>query len=101
MNRAQKRALAKMQVGHAKQLTHERQQIIREEKAEYLRQPFYKRLLTFYELIPTKKAKVVFWLWSPVIFGIFLPIQAVVALTKVDIAWKWTNQILYSFLNGK
>ena len=101
MNRAQKRALAKVQIANAKQLTHQRQQIVKEEKEQFLKQPIWKRVKTFYDCIPSKKGRRVFWLWALPILLVFVPIQAILDLTKLNIAWKWSSQLYYSFVNGK
>lgn len=101
MNRKQKRALAQMQTQNAKQLTYERQQIQKEEKALFLKQPWYKRLGLFFKKLPTKKAKALFLVMSPLIFCVLLPIHFVISTIKLDIAWTWAGQLLYSFKSGK
>lgn len=101
INRQQRRALAQMQTSNAKQLTRERQEIQKQEKEMFLKLPWYRRLGLFYKKLPTTRAKVVFFILSPVVFGVFLPIHFIISLLKIDVAWTWAGQILYSFKNGK
>ena len=101
LNRSQKRELAKAQTKNAVALTYERQKIQREKKDLFLKLPWYNRLKMFYEKLPTSKAKKVFWILSPLVFGLFIPIHFVISICKLDVAWTWSGQILYSFKNGK
>lgn len=101
MNRRQRRSLAKAQISHERQLAHERQEQLKKEKEQFLKMPWYKRLKFFYKSIPSKKGKVVFWIWSPVIFTVFFPLIFLIDLIKLNIAWKYAIRIVYSFKNGK
>lgn len=100
MNHKAKRKVDK-QLQQQRRAERYRQELAQKKKKEFLKKSIIQRLRFFYSHLPTRKAKIVFWLWSPVIFGLFLPVQTLIALLKMDIAWKWTGQILYSFLNGK
>jgi len=101
LNRAQKKQLAKIQLENSKQLGHARREHVRHEKEEFLKKTPVQKVRFFYSTIPSKKAKVVFWIWSIPIFLVMLPVRAFVNFIKIDIAWKWSQQLLFSFINGK
>ena len=101
MNAVKRKKQVEKQMQEHRRQERIRQEMARQKKQEFLKKGVFERLKIFYNQIPSKRGKRIFWVWALPIFTIFLPIQAIIAWMKLDIAWAWTKQILYSFMNGK
>lgn len=95
MERKQARKLARLATQGEAQIRAEKVNQFKAEKRDFLSLSLIKRLNYFYENIPTKKARRIFWaLIVPMIP--MLIFYTVINIFKLDIAWSWSKQIFHT-----
>tara|TARA_R100000995_G_scaffold16783_1_gene6642 strand:- start:4697 stop:4993 length:297 start_codon:yes stop_codon:yes gene_type:complete len=95
MERKQARALARMATKGEDQIRQEKIYQLNDEKRKFLSLSLPKRLKYFYDSIPTKKAKRVFWfLLTPILPMVI--VYAIINICKLDIAWSWSKQMFHT-----
>lgn len=100
LNRRQLKHNAKVLNANESQLKRAQMEARKNEKVKFLNSSVWNRLKFFYKHIPSKKGRIMFWMLSPMTTAFLIP-HIIISTLKIDIAWKWSEQIMYTFKNGK
>lgn len=95
IGRTRARNLARMATRGEKEIRHEQKVNLNEEKKKFFALPLGKRIKYFYNQIPSKKGKKVFWCISPFV-AVSVVLYGLVQLLHLDVAWRWGGQLFHA-----
>ena len=86
------RELARLQLKKKKEIMHERTERSNKEKDHFYSLPLKDRVNRFYSFLPTKKAKRLFWIASPIIL-LLLTVKSVLYCIKYPVLETWARDL--------